>query len=64
MEGEGMPVKSEAADPAEEVSPAEKAKAEAATMTNHLKPLSALKKGNLYIRFDIIFPSINTESKQ
>ena len=29
MEGEGMPVKSEAADPAEEVSPAEKAKAEA-----------------------------------
>jgi len=51
MKGEGMPIKVVAADPNE--------------MTNHLKPLSALEKGKLYIKFDIHFPSnISVESKQ
>ena len=50
MEGEGMPVKDDEADPKE--------------MTNHLKPLSALKKGNLYIKFNIFFPSnLSVEGK-
>lgn len=45
-----MPIKVEVVDPTE--------------MTNHLKPLSAIPKGDLYIKFDIHFPnSIGVDHK-
>ena len=43
MAGEGMPIKVTPVDPTE--------------LTNHLQPLSAIPKGDLYIKFDITFPS-------
>lgn len=50
MKGEGMPVKIEAGDPTE--------------MTNHLKPFSALEKGDLFVKFDIHFPnSLGVDNK-
>jgi DnaJ family protein B protein 4 len=43
MAGEGMPITVEPTDPSE--------------LTNHLQPLSAIPKGDLYIKFDIHFPN-------
>ena len=51
MVGEGMPIIDPNADPKE--------------MTNHLKPISAIPKGDLYIKFNIYFPeNLPVESKQ
>jgi len=43
MAGEGMPITVQPEDPSE--------------LTNHLQPLSAIPKGDLYIKFDITFPN-------